>query len=103
GVVSGCVGSVGGTVLVFPGQGSQWVGMAGGLLGESEVFRASLTACGRALAPHVEWDLLDVVQGAEGAPGLDRVDVVQPVLFAVMVSLARLWEYHGVVADAVVG
>ena len=38
-----------------------------------------------------------------GAPGLDRVDVVQPVLWAVMVSLAELWRSVGVVPDAVIG
>ena len=34
---------------------------------------------------------------------LDRVDVVQPALWAVMVSLAALWRRHGVEPDAVVG
>ena len=51
----------------------------------------------------VEWSLVDVVRGVEGAPGLDRVDVVQPVLWAVMVSLAQLWRSVGVVPDAVLG
>ncbi|WP_157851396.1 acyltransferase domain-containing protein, partial [Streptomyces halstedii] len=34
---------------------------------------------------------------------LARVDVVQPVLWAVMVSLAEVWRSFGVVPDAVVG
>ena len=38
-----------------------------------------------------------------GAPSLERVDVVQPVLWAVMVSLAQLWRVDGVVPAAVVG
>jgi hypothetical protein len=37
------------------------------------------------------------------ARGLERVDVVQPALWAVMVSLAAVWEAAGVVPDAVVG
>ncbi|WP_254391607.1 acyltransferase domain-containing protein, partial [Streptomyces buecherae] len=52
---------------------------------------------------YVDWSLTDVLRGAAGAPGFDRVDVVQPVLFAVMVSLARLWRSVGVVPDAVMG
>ncbi len=43
------------------------------------------------------------MRSAEGAPGFDRVDVVQPVLWAVMVSLAALWESFGVAPDAVIG
>ena len=40
---------------------------------------------------------------ADGRGLLDRVDVVQPVLFAVMVSLAALWRSCGVRPAAVVG
>ncbi|MFF1926355.1 SDR family NAD(P)-dependent oxidoreductase [Streptomyces sp. NPDC058221] len=45
----------------------------------------------------------DVLWGREGAASLDRVDVVQPVLFSVMVSLAALWKSYGVRPAAVVG
>ncbi|WP_172388254.1 acyltransferase domain-containing protein, partial [Streptomyces sp. MNP-20] len=105
---SGCVVSggglvSGGTVFVFPGQGAQWVGMARGLLDESSVFAGLMGECEAALEPFVEWSLVEVVRGGAGAPSLERVDVVQPVLFAVMVSLARLWRVFGVVVDAVVG
>ncbi|SHN34426.1 type I polyketide synthase, partial [Streptomyces yunnanensis] len=87
-------------VFVFPGQGAQWVGMAVELLDSSPVFAESMRACAQALAPHVEWSLLDVLADAEA---LERVDVVQPVLFAVMVSLAALWRSYGVEPAAVVG
>ncbi|WP_394849564.1 SDR family NAD(P)-dependent oxidoreductase [Pendulispora brunnea] len=90
-------------VFVFPGQGSQWRGMALGLLEGSAVFREQIAACERAFASHVDWSLLDVLHDREGAPSLERVDVVQPALFAVMVSLAALWRASGVVPDAVVG
>ncbi|MEV0191550.1 type I polyketide synthase [Kitasatospora purpeofusca] len=88
------------SVLVFPGQGSQWVGMAMGLLAESEVFAARMAECERALAPYVDWSLTEAL-GSEAL--LARVDVVQPVLWAVMVSLAEVWRSFGVVPDAVVG
>ncbi|MFD6227315.1 type I polyketide synthase [Streptomyces sp. NPDC060232] len=91
------------TVFVFPGQGSQWEGMALDLLETSEVFRASIEQCAGALAPYTDWSLTEVLRGTPGSPGLDRVDVVQPVLFSVMVSLAALWRAHGVEPDAVVG
>ena len=43
------------------------------------------------------------MRGGAGSPSLDRVDVVQPVLFAVMVSLAAQWRALGVHPDAVLG
>ncbi|WP_435604209.1 type I polyketide synthase [Streptomyces sp. bgisy130] len=91
------------TVFVFPGQGSQWVGMAVELLDSSPVFSGRLAECEAALGPFIDWSLTAVLRGAEGAPGLDRVDVVQPVLWAVMVSLAEVWRAHGVEPAAVVG
>ncbi|TQF07060.1 SDR family NAD(P)-dependent oxidoreductase [Kitasatospora acidiphila] len=101
GVVSGSVVD-GGVVFVFPGQGSQWLGMAGELLGSSEVFAARMGECERALGELVGWSLGEVVRsGDEG--WLERVDVVQPVLWAVMVSLAEVWRSYGVEPAAVVG
>ncbi|MFJ9113870.1 SDR family NAD(P)-dependent oxidoreductase, partial [Streptomyces sp. NPDC102283] len=91
------------TVFVFPGQGSQWAGMAVAALDTSEAFAAAIAACERALAPHTDWSLTEVLRGVPGAPTLDRVDVVQPVLFAVMVALAAHWRDTGVTPDAVVG
>ncbi|RLV10045.1 polyketide synthase [Streptomyces griseocarneus] len=90
-------------VFVFPGQGAQWAGMAVELLDSSTVFRERMHECAAALGTVVDWSLLDVLRGAPGAPTLERVDVVQPALFAVMVSLARLWESCGVRPTAVVG
>ncbi|MFC0601449.1 type I polyketide synthase [Streptomyces palmae] len=102
-VVTGRDTGPGDTVLVFPGQGSQWAGMAVELLDSSPVFGEAMGECERALAPFVEWSLEGVLRGVAGAPGLERVDVVQPALWAVMVSLARVWRSVGVEPAAVVG
>ncbi|WP_143231170.1 SDR family NAD(P)-dependent oxidoreductase [Actinosynnema sp. ALI-1.44] len=102
GVVTGEVPStgVGRTVFVFPGQGSQWVGMGRELAEASPVFQARLAECATALAPYVDWDLDEVLAGQHG---FEAADVVQPALWAVMVSLAAVWEAAGVTPDAVVG
>ncbi|WP_254896889.1 type I polyketide synthase [Amycolatopsis sp. Hca4] len=99
-VVSGVAGKPGKVALVFPGQGSQWAGMALELAESAPAFAARLDECAAALDSFVDWSLRDVLADAEA---LERVDVVQPALFAVMVSLAELWRSHGVVPDAVVG
>nr|WP_240119401.1 MULTISPECIES: type I polyketide synthase [unclassified Streptomyces] len=103
GVVSGVAQPVGRTVFVFPGQGCQWAGMGRELWETSPVFAEQLRACAEALEPWVSWPLIDTVCAGPEAADLDRIDVVQPVLFAVMVSLARVWRSLGVTPDAVIG
>ncbi|GAA1959312.1 SDR family NAD(P)-dependent oxidoreductase [Amycolatopsis minnesotensis] len=102
GLVTGVSDVDGRTVFVFPGQGAQWAGMGARLLGESAVFAESMNRCAAALESFVDFSVLDVLRDAEGDLP-DRVDVVQPVSFAVLVSLAELWRSFGVVPDAVVG
>ncbi|MGY1503359.1 type I polyketide synthase [Streptomyces sp. QTS52] len=103
GVLRGTAQGAPRTVLVFPGQGSQWPGMAVDLLDASPVFARRMAECEAALAPFVDWTLTDVLRAPDAAGALTRVDVVQPVLWAVMVSLAELWASCGVRPDAVVG
>ncbi|KAK1178067.1 type I polyketide synthase [Streptomyces sp. NBS 14/10] len=92
-----------GPVLVFPGQGSQWPGMAVGLLDSSPAFATRIAACERALAPYVDWSLTAVLRGTDTATDPHRVDVIQPTLWAVMVSLAGLWQDFGITPAAVIG
>jgi myxalamid-type polyketide synthase MxaE and MxaD len=89
-------------VFVFPGQGSQWTGMGRELLEHEPVFRDAITACAEAFKPFAAFSLLDVLQSGAQAE-LERIDVIQPVLFAMEVALARLWRSWGVEPAAVVG
>ncbi|HEU5469842.1 MAG TPA: SDR family NAD(P)-dependent oxidoreductase [Actinophytocola sp.] len=99
-LVTGAGAAAARPVFVFPGQGSQWPGMAVELYESSAVFRERFAECAHALAPHVDFVPVDVLRAKES---LDRVDVVQPLLFAVLVSLAEVWRSHGVEPAAVVG
>ena len=101
-VVSGVAVEVGRPVLVFPGQGSQWVGMGRELLGCSEVFGGWVGECEGVLSRYVDWSLREVLERADEAD-LMRIEVLQPLLFAVMVGIARIWRSWGVVPGAVVG
>jgi polyketide synthase 12 len=89
--------------FVFPGQGAQWAGMAAGLYESAPVFRDHLIACAGALDPLTGWSLIDLLTKGPWTAEAERADVVQPALFAVMTSLARLWESVGVTPDAVLG
>ncbi len=99
-LVSGTVRDSIGPVFVFPGQGSQWTGMAVELLATSPVFARRMDECAAALAPHLDVPLLEALRD-EAA--LERVEVVQPALWAVMVSLAAVWQSYGVRPAAIVG
>ncbi|WP_326564146.1 type I polyketide synthase [Micromonospora peucetia] len=102
-VVAGTASSHGaGPVFVFPGQGAQSARMAAGLAGRTPVFDARLAECQQALAPYLDVDLVSVLTG-EDESWLERVEVVQPVLWAVGLALAAVWQHAGVTPAAVIG
>ncbi|MDX3224890.1 type I polyketide synthase [Streptomyces sp. ME19-01-6] len=90
-------------VLVFPGQGPQWSGMARELLASSAVFRETMDTCAEAFSPFLDWSLPALLEEEPGTPSWERPDVVQPALFSVMIGLAELWRSYGVTPAAVVG
>ncbi|MFY9922153.1 MAG: acyltransferase domain-containing protein [Mycobacterium sp.] len=100
---SGMAEGTGGTVFVFPGQGWQSTRLAAEMLDSAPAFADEMRHCEAAFTEFVDWSVLDAVRGGIGSLGLDRVDVVQPVLFAVTVSLAAQWRALGIQPDAVLG
>ena len=90
-------------VFVFPGQGSQWVGMGRSLLAEEPVFRAAIEACEGAIRREAGWSLLEELGAEASRSRLDQIDILQPALFAIEVALAALWRSWGVEPHAVVG
>jgi acyl-CoA synthetase (AMP-forming)/AMP-acid ligase II/3-oxoacyl-(acyl-carrier-protein) synthase/malonyl CoA-acyl carrier protein transacylase len=97
------------TVFVFPGHGSQWPAMGRELIRSAPVFAQAMAACDDALRPHLGWSVRELVSGLAVGNGSGPEEapvgpeVSQPALFAMMVSLAALWESYGVKPDAVLG
>jgi len=92
-----------GVVFVFPGQGSQWLGMGCQLYASEPAFRASIDACQTAFESEVPWRLVEELHAAPAASRLAEIDVVQPLLFAIEVALAALWRAWGIIPDVVIG
>ena len=88
---------------MFPGQGGQWPGMAVELMDSSPVFAEHMRGARWRLRRMWTSISRGFCAARTGQPTLEPVQVVQPVLFAVMVSLAELWRSFGVEPAAVVG
>ncbi|MBV8135324.1 MAG: AMP-binding protein, partial [Deltaproteobacteria bacterium] len=81
--------------FVFPGQGSQWLGMGRDMMARSPVFREAIEECAKAFRPWLEFDLI--------SEELTAIDRIQPALFAFEVALARVWRSFGIEPAAVIG
>lgn len=90
-------------VFIVPGQGSQWPGMARQLFAEQLVFRRRMEECDAAIRIETGWSVIDILLGSTTEQALQEIDIVQPALFAISVSLAALWRSWGIIPDAVMG
>ncbi|MFE3200327.1 SDR family NAD(P)-dependent oxidoreductase [Embleya sp. NPDC059237] len=90
-------------VFVFPDHGPSYrTDPFRELLDMSPEFAATIAECQSALDPWVDWSIAELLRATdERAP--TRVDVAEPLSWAVAVAFARLWQAHGVQPAAVVG
>jgi acyl transferase domain-containing protein/NADPH:quinone reductase-like Zn-dependent oxidoreductase len=100
--VVGRAQAMGKTVFVFPGQGSQRLGMGQQLYERFPVFAQAFDEAVAALDPHLRLPLRQAMWGSDGAV-LQSTEFAQPALFAVEVGLAALLQHCGVVPDVVTG
>ncbi len=91
------------TAWLFPGQGSQYAGMARELFGAEPVFAETMTRVADAVADVTGTPLLDVIFAADDPETLQQTRHAQPAIFAVEMGLARLWQSWGLEPDVLLG
>jgi amino acid adenylation domain-containing protein len=91
--------------MMFPGQGSQYVGMGSSLYRENTVFRGAIDECAERIRPHVDFDLRQLLyERRSPTPALHgSTAFVQPALFATEYALAQHWMSVGVRPQALIG
>ncbi len=94
-------------VFMFPGQGSQYVGMGREVYTHEAFFRQAVDHCAELLKPHMGMDIREVVFGdpdsREAVMRLNRTDVAQPALFVVEYALAKLFISWGISPQWMIG
>ncbi|MFD8704092.1 acyltransferase domain-containing protein [Kitasatospora sp. NPDC059648] len=89
--------------LVFSGGGTQWVGMGRELLRSHTGFRGWMQACDEAVRAAGGCSVLEQLAAPADGARYEEMDFQQPVLFALQVSLAKVWLGLGIEPTAVVG
>lgn len=92
-----------GVAMVFTGQGSQYFGMALGLLEAEPVFNLRFDEVAAAFHSLSGSRLRDELLAPRETSRLDETEIAQPALFAIQCGLIALWESWGIRPAAVTG
>lgn len=97
-----------GVVFMFPGQGSQYVGMGRDLYASEPVFAETFDRCCALFTKELGTDLKAIIfpeagKEEEAAGQLKQTIYTQASLFTIHYSLAQLWIHWGIRPQAMIG
>jgi amino acid adenylation domain-containing protein len=95
-------------VLMFSGQGSQYINMGLNLYQSERVFQNAIDTCADILAPLLELDIRKLIYPSVDnltahTELLNQTRYTQPALFAIEYALAQLWQSWGIKPIASIG
>ncbi|OTA20787.1 phenolpthiocerol synthesis type-I polyketide synthase PpsE [Xenorhabdus beddingii] len=90
-------------VFQFPGQGSQFIGMATDLAKTNRHFASLLNGIIDLLRESTNTDISFLLHGNRPSSRLTDTSVAQPALIAVQIAMARFLMQHGIMPDMVIG
>jgi len=96
----------GGTAFLFTGGGAQYAGMADALYASQPVFKAAIDECIALANRWLEKDLKEILFAGPGTAAdllLNRIDYMQPALFAYEYAMSQLWMSWGIMPDVLIG
>lgn len=94
-------------VFMLPGVEAAHVGMGRDIYRQEPVFRAVFDRCAELLEPELGLDIRDIVfsdgESVDAARPLEEVRIVEPVMFAIEFSLAKLVRSWGIEPSQMIG
>lgn len=86
-------------VFVFPGMGSEYMGMMRDLYLKQDVFKENVDKCAEILEEITEINFVDIIYGDEKY----RSSEIQILIFVVEYALAKTLEFYGIKPDICIG
>lgn len=94
-------------VFMFPGQGSQYVGMGREIYDQETVFKEEVDRCAEILKKQMGRDIRELIfagdASLETAARLNRTNMAQPALFTIEYALAKLFISWGIKPEFMIG
>ncbi|RAL23312.1 type I polyketide synthase [Thermoflavimicrobium daqui] len=89
--------------FLFSGQGTQYLRMGQLLYEEHLVFKEMMDRCSALFEKHLGWSMIHQLYHEENPESLHDTEKAQSVLFALELSLAKLWLSWGIDPDVLIG